>query len=935
MKQIRIFCFLMISGLLGGSGVVFAYGACASLDADSSVWNFPCVAFRGKTYSATLIPEFNQKGGVSVWNADADSIKPATFDSGNKDCAKYTPKAALKVPCYFFKGDKWQAQLGVKYPEFGLVSSGPYANENIDPIAVIGHGMAFDRDGNEIKLNATLISQAQNFYLELLSAKLTKNETQLYNRQLEQVSEWKLGEEQEQLVINTSLIDWLIATIALDDQGAMKSKNTIMRAALRTRLFEPKLGAEYTVPGQLQELLPNLNDLDFFTATGNSGAAYIAECLNAGVPTPPGWGDSDWRPTGSLSDSEEFISNGLTAKPYVYSSNSPSPLGSCIALPREDTGAGNYPLLGIICLGKETGKSCFWDNQEIGDSGTGINYPIAVGASVPLSGFLGGADLNGGTGGTCTACHAGENPFNIHPNTALGHPALDGTSAGTITTTADVWYDPIVHADWPQNEFISTLVEQPEAVQCAGCHTNSTLGGRFPKLSNELINGYCPAVLKNAINIAAGNPVNTMPQFGVLSEVDHAALVAVIDDFCDGDPANAEGDPHLKTTDGTHYDFHAAGEFTLLKDNVNFEVQTRQSAIPTTFFPGPNNHTGLATCVSVNSAVAAQVGNHRVTYQPRLDGAPDPAELDLRIDGVITPLTTTGVTLSSGGRVSRSSVNGLEIEFPNGELMTATAGYWSSQGKWYMNVNVIDAEANDGILGAISVGDWLPQLPDGSSMGPKPVSTAQRYIDLNETFANAWRVDKTTSLFDYQAGGSPYDFELVGWPKDNPDCEVPEIESNKPIETEAAKLACAGLVDENRFENCVYDVALTGEKTFAETYLQTEMLERWGTSTRITERIDLGTSQRDIGLVAKVKPRWNGINRAAQGWVQFYLNDEKVKEPIALDKSGRAVWITGQINWGKYRIHAVYIPAKEAQYLTSTSAVFSQIEYKNITLNKS
>ena len=799
-----------------------------------------------------------------------------------------------------------------------------FAEENVDPIAMVGHGAAYDQQGNEVTLNAKLITQTQSYYLRTLTEKLTDAEAQQYEKQRKIISQWDVNEEQEALIINTSLIDWLIATVALDDQGAMKSKNTVMRAALRYRLFEPKIGAEYRIPSQLQELLPNLEDLDFFTATGNGGAAYIAECDAAGVPIPPGWGDPLWRPTGSLSNSQEFISAGLTAKPYVYSSS--SPLGSCIALPRENTGAGNYPLLGIICLGKVSGKACFWDNQQIGGGGTGIGFNIPVGASVPLSGFLGGADLNGGTGGTCTACHAGENPFNIHPGTALGHPALDSTSAGAITTTADVWYDPIVHADWPQNEFISTLIAQPEAAQCVGCHSGSVPGGRFPKLSNELINDYCPAVLKNAINIAAGNPGNTMPQGGILSNADHAALVAVIDDFCDGDPANAEGDPHLKTTDGTHYDFHAAGEFTLLKDPLNFEVQTRQAAIPTTFFPGPNNHTGLATCVSVNSAVAAQVGKHRVTYQPRLDGLPDPAELDLRIDGVITPLTATGVSLSTGGRVFRSSVNGLEIEFPNGEVMTATAGYWNNQGKWYMNVNIIDAEANDGIIGAISSGDWLPKLPDGSSLGPKPVSTAQRYIDLNETFANAWRVTKNTTLFDYQTGGSPADFELAGWPKDHPDCEVPKIEPNPPIETEDAKIACADLVDKNRFENCVYDVALTGEKSFAKTYLLTEMLERWGTSTGLTERTDLGTSQKDIGLVAKVKPRWNGINRAAQGAVQFYINGKQVNEPIALDKSGRAVWITGDINWEKYSVYAVYIPATDTQYLTSTSAAFSKTE---------
>jgi hypothetical protein len=41
--------------------------------------------------------------------------------------------------------------------------------------------------------------------------------------------------------------------------------------------------------------------------------------------------------------------------------------------------------------------------------------------------------------------------------------------------------------------------------------------------------------------------------------------------------------------------------------------------VATTFFPGPNPHTGLATCASLDSAVAARVGSHRVT----LNGVPD------------------------------------------------------------------------------------------------------------------------------------------------------------------------------------------------------------------------------------------------------------------------------------------------------------------------
>src|SRR5262245_9042137 len=109
------------------------------------------------------------------------------------------------------------------------------------------------------------------------------------------------------------------------------------------------------------------------------------------------------------------------------------------------------------------------------------------------------------------------------------------------------------------------------------------------------------------------------------------------------------GDPHITTVDGVHYDFQSAGEFIALRGD-GLEIQTRQTPIATTFLPGANPYTGLATCVSVYSAVAARVGKHRVSYQPNISGVPDPTGLQLRVDGVLTTLGPEGIDL--GGRES-------------------------------------------------------------------------------------------------------------------------------------------------------------------------------------------------------------------------------------------------------------------------------------------
>src|SRR5213078_1076760 len=106
------------------------------------------------------------------------------------------------------------------------------------------------------------------------------------------------------------------------------------------------------------------------------------------------------------------------------------------------------------------------------------------------------------------------------------------------------------------------------------------------------------------------------------------------------------------------------------------------------------------------------------------------------------------------GGVKPSPGNGIEVDFPDGTVLFATPLFWTSQGKWYLNVDVYHTVATDGIMGAIAPGSWLPSLPNGLSIGPLPASLHQRYLDLYTRFADAWRVTDKTSLFDYKQGTS-------------------------------------------------------------------------------------------------------------------------------------------------------------------------------------
>jgi hypothetical protein len=148
-----------------------------------------------------------------------------------------------------------------------------------------------------------------------------------------------------------------------------------------------------------------------------------------------------------------------------------------------------------------------------------------------------------------------------------------------------------------------------------------------------------------------------------------------------GGAAASEGEPHIKTVDGVHYDFQSAGEFTVLRGD-GLEIQTRQTPVTTATIPKPNPHLGVPTCVSLNTAIAALVGTHKISYQPNIRGQPESNGLDLFVDGEVKTLDDDGLDLSPGGRIIKSAVgNGIEVDFPNGTRLIVTQGWWAAQGK--------------------------------------------------------------------------------------------------------------------------------------------------------------------------------------------------------------------------------------------------------------
>jgi hypothetical protein len=379
-----------------------------------------------------------------------------------------------------------------------------------DPIATVGHGAIIGPDGREIDPSPEFVINAQRFYIARLKTEATeaqRREIDAYARRFENM---KIESTAERMLVNVTLLHSLVDIVKPQDAAGLLAKNAAMVDRF-TGMRDGEPAVKNTQAGNIgktvADALKREKPFSQAKATLAGGAAYIEECRKVGVPIPPDWGSPSWVSRGSLGT--KFISTGIGAELFTFESKAPR--GVCMALPRWD--GKSTSLLGIICLGTETSKSCFWDN----DHRAGVR--IGMGESVPLSKFLGGADLNlpgqVGPGGMCTDCHAGENPFVVHPKEPMDLGAA---------ITPNAWQQPIVHPAWPQNvgptSVLNSIALGPGDGSCLTCH--GTGGGRrFPEVSTQLP-GYCGTILPKAFSL-------TMPPGSVGSAAYNKHFNALID----------------------------------------------------------------------------------------------------------------------------------------------------------------------------------------------------------------------------------------------------------------------------------------------------------------------------------------------------------------------------------------------------------------------
>lgn len=284
----------------------------------------------------------------------------------------------------------------------------------------------------------------------------------------------------------------------------------------------------------------------------------------------------------------------------------------------------------------------------------------------------------------------------------------------------------------------------------------------------------------------------------------------------------SNGDPHLTSHDGLKFDFQAAGEFVLAKAGTDLEIQARQE-------PWKFGKTVIRS-ITINTQFGLRIGSGRVTFSPT-SGLPA-----IRVGGGAPQTLAAGSSVAVGNGSVANDGDQLTASWADG----SQARIWPV-GSWGLAISVELANARAGQVRGL-LGDFDNNgLDDLQTRGGKSVPftaeqapwpglnrvrianpTDPKFADrLYDTFGDSWRISQKESLLDYAKGESTKTFTDQSIPRKLVEAE--DLSDGKRQQAEATCRA-AGVTAPAALEDCILDVALTGQAAFAASAAKEEAL---------------------------------------------------------------------------------------------------------------
>lgn len=248
--------------------------------------------------------------------------------------------------------------------------------------------------------------------------------------------------------------------------------------------------------------------------------------------------------------------------------------------------------------------------------------------------------------------------------------------------------------------------------------------------------------------------------------------------------ALSTGDPHLNTFDQFRYDLMSVGEFVAVRATAAddpFEVQVRQQP------------QGTSTTVSINTGLAIRSsGGDRVCIYPNR----------VYVDGQDKGLSFSDITLNGGSQLHRNA-SGLILETPTGDQINVR--FFGTT----LDYDLRLAPSRKGKVKGI-FGNFDDQTTNDLVRGDNGQAVKNTFTDIYPLYADSWRIQQAQSLFIYDAGKTTITYTDRTFPRTAVTLTAQQRADAKSICEQA------GVTDPVILENCITDVAMTNDRSYAD-----------------------------------------------------------------------------------------------------------------------